>query len=112
MSDLPISRAQSRRRLPQRRVHDVLDFVHDGHPYTAGLGFFEDGGLAEIFLNVPGRVGSGIEVMARDAATIASIALQYGTPAETIRRALTRNADRTASGPLGAALDLLAHRRS
>ena len=46
--------------------------------------------------------------MARDAATIASIALQYGTPPETIRRALTRNADGSASEPLGAVLDLLA----
>jgi len=96
-----------RQRLPQRRSHEVIDFKHAGHRYTAGVGFFEDGRLAEIFINVPGRAGSGIEAVARDAATVASIALQYGTPAETIRRALTRNADGTASGPLGAVLDLL-----
>jgi hypothetical protein len=94
-------------RLPQRRAHELLDFEHGGHRYTAGIGRYEDGCLAEIFLNVPGRVGSGIEAMARDAATVASIALQYGAPVETIRRALTRDADESASGPLGAALDLL-----
>ena len=96
-----------RRRLPQRRAHEVLDFEHGGHRYTAGVGRFDDGGLAEIFINVPGHVGSGIETMARDAATVASIALQYGAPAETVRRALTRNTDGSAGGPLGAILDLL-----
>jgi hypothetical protein len=84
-----------------------VDFEHGGHRYTAGVGRFEDGSLAEVFLNVPGRVGSSVEAMAQDAATVASIALQYGAPAETIRRALTRDADESASGPLGAALDLL-----
>jgi hypothetical protein len=96
-----------RQRLSQRRAHEVVDFEHGGHLYTAGFGRFDDGSLAEIFLNVPGRVGSSIEAMARDAATVASIALQYGAPAETVRRALTRNADESASGPLGTALDLL-----
>ena len=98
---------QDRQRLRQRRAHEVVDFEHGGHRYTAGIGRFDDGSLAEVFLNVPGRVGSSIEAIARDAATVASIALQYGTPAETIRRALTRNVDGTASGPLGAVLDLL-----
>ena len=96
-----------RQRLSQRRAHELIDFEHGGHHYTAGVGRFDDGRLAEVFLNVPGRVGSGIEVMARDAATVASIALQYGVPTETIRHALTRNTDGSASGPLGAILDLL-----
>jgi hypothetical protein len=97
-----------RTRLPQRRAHQLVDFEHGGQRYTAGIGRFEDGRLAEVFLNVPGRVGSAIEAMARDAATVASIALQYGAPPETLRRALTRNTDGTAGGPLGAVLDLMA----
>ena len=36
-----------------------------------------------------------------------SIALQHGVPIETIRRALLRNRDGSACGPLGTALDLL-----
>ena len=97
-----------RRRLPQRRFHQLVDFEHAGYRYTAGLGFFESGELGEIFINVPGRSGSAIEAVARDAAILASICLQYGASAEVIRRALTRNGDGSASGPLGAALDLLA----
>lgn len=77
---------QGRQRLPQRRAHEVIDFEHGGYRYTAGIGRFDDGRLAEIFLNVPGRVGSGIEIMARDAATVASIALQHGAPAENPSR--------------------------
>jgi hypothetical protein len=97
-----------RRRLPQRRSHELLDFEHAGHRYTAGLGFFETGGLAEVFINVPGRSGSAIEAMARDAAVLTSICLQHGASVETIRHALTRNGDGSASGPLGVILDLLA----
>src|ERR1700737_4299510 len=99
---------QLRRRLPHRRRHELLDFEHAGYRYTAGLGFFETGGLAEIFINVPGRSGSAIEAVARDAAILTSICLQYGASAETIRHALTRNSDGSAGGPRGVVLDLLA----
>src|SRR4051812_42095817 len=100
--------AQFRRRLPQRRVHELLDFEHAGHRYTAGLGFFEKGQLAEIFINIPGRSGSTIEAIARDAAILTSICLQHGASTETIRQALTRNSDGSASGPIGVVLDRLA----
>jgi len=45
---------------------------------------------------------------ARDAAVAASLLLQHGCPVDTLRRALMRNADGSASGPLAHALDLLA----
>jgi hypothetical protein len=41
----------TRKRLPNRRGHMLLDFEADGFWYTAGLGFLEDGRLAEVFLN-------------------------------------------------------------
>lgn len=99
---------QRRRRLPQRRQHHLVDFEHAGFRYTAGLGFFESGELAEIFINVPGRNGTTIETVARDGAILASICLQYGATADVIRRALTRNSDGSAGGPVGAVLDLIA----
>ena len=36
--------APTRRRLPNRRAHLVLDFEHGGFSYTAGVGFFDDDG--------------------------------------------------------------------
>src|SRR5262249_5378223 len=96
-----------RRRLPNRRGHELLDFEHAGISYTAGVGRFEDGSLAEIFLNT-GKHGTAVDVNARDAAVAASLLLQHDCPIETLRRALTRNADGSTSGPLARALDLLA----
>src|SRR5262245_20625085 len=46
--------------------------------------------------------------MASDAAVVTSIALQYGVPLEVIRKALMRDAQGRASGPLGVALDTIA----
>jgi hypothetical protein len=96
-----------RNRLPNRREHTILTFeTDDGFSFTAGLGYFEDGRLAEIFLNA-GKVGTAIETNARDSAVVASLALQHGVSPETIRRALSRNENGEASGPLGTLLDLL-----
>jgi len=97
----------TRLRLPNRRGHELLDFEHGGIRYTAGIGRFADGGLAEIFL-VTAKHGSALDVIARDAVAAASLLLQHGCPADTLRRALTRNSDGSASGPLARALDLFA----
>ena len=45
---------------------------------------------------------------ARDAAIAVSFALQWGADLETIRLALCRDGRGRASGPLGAALDIIA----
>jgi hypothetical protein len=48
--------------------------------------------------------------MACDAAIAASLALQYGCPVETLRKALCRDVRGNATGPLGVAIDMLATR--
>ena len=78
----------------------------DSLRYTATFSRFADGRIAEIFLNNH-RVNSQADVNARDAAVVASICLQAGVDINTIRKALMRNADGSASGPLGRALDLI-----
>jgi alkylated DNA repair dioxygenase AlkB len=93
-----------RQRLPNRRAHELLDFEHAGFRFTAGVGRFPDGRLAEIFLN-GAKIGTPIDVNARDAAIVASLALQHGTETDEIRHALSRNGDGSAAGPLGAVLD-------
>ena len=96
----------TRRRLPNRRGHELLTFEHGGISYTAGIGRFADGTLAEIFLNTA-KQGTAIDVNARDAAVAASLLLQHGCSVDTLRQALTRNGDGSGSGPLAHALDLL-----
>ena len=42
--------AARRERVPDRREHALINFTTtDGFRYTAGLGYFENGRLAEIF---------------------------------------------------------------
>ncbi len=97
----------NRHRLPNRRAHTLVNIEAGGFRYVAGVGHYDDGGLAEIFLNAE-KGGTAIDTAARDSAVVASIALQHGVGIETIRHALMRNGSGIASGPLGTLLDLLA----
>jgi hypothetical protein len=95
-----------RERLPDRRQHELFEIDHAGIRYVVGVGRFPNGELAEIFLNAP-KTGTAAAVNAQDAAIAASLLFQYGCAVETLSKALTRNPDGTAAGPLGAVLDLL-----
>jgi ribonucleoside-diphosphate reductase alpha chain len=97
----------ARERLPNRRGHEGLFFSHGGFDYTAGIGRFDDGRLAEIFLT-GSKSGTTIDAWAHDAAIVASLALQHGVAPETIRHAIGREHGGGAATPLGALLDLLA----
>lgn len=101
-----------RERLPNRRPHEVISFVHAGFAYVAGVGRFADGRPGEIFLTTSAKGGSVLEGWARDAAVLASIALQCGADPEVIRGAVTRDHTGEAAGPVGKLLDLLAGERS
>ena len=99
-----------RRRLPNRRRHELVTFMHDAIKYHASISRFENGDIGEIFLSTD-KPGSQAETVARDAAVVCSIALQFGAPIATIKHALTRLQDgNRAAGPLGAALDLFEER--
>jgi ribonucleoside-diphosphate reductase alpha chain len=99
----------SRERLPNRRQAESFEITHAGISYVASVSRYRDGRLAEIFLSAT-KAGSYSDALARDAAIVASLALQGGVPAESIRHALGREADGRASTPLCAALDDLAKR--
>ena len=90
----------SRDHLSERRGADVVTFEHEGRRWTASFGRFEDGRLAEVFIDAPKE--SGLADAARESAILASIALQHGASLETIRHAL----DGRDAGPIGAALRL------
>src|ERR1700730_5815856 len=95
-----------RRRLNNRRTSENFNFRCNDLGYTCTFSRFSTGEMGEVFLNNH-PVNSHADVNARDAAVICSIALQHNVPIDTIRRALMRNADGTASGPLGVALDAI-----
>jgi ribonucleoside-diphosphate reductase alpha chain len=93
--------------LPHRRMHETIRFQHSGLQYVVGLGRAHRGApISEIFINC-GKAGSLAETLSRDSAVILSIALQSGVSLELLRRAITREPDGSASGPVGVLLDLM-----
>jgi ribonucleoside-diphosphate reductase alpha chain len=95
-----------RTRLPDRRPSVTFGLECDSLRYTATVSFHNDGRLGEIFLSYH-RADSHADACARDAAILASIALQYGAPLDVLRNALLRDPRGKAATPVGVALDLL-----
>jgi hypothetical protein len=81
-----------RRRLPNRRASETFDVESCGLRFTVTASHFDDHRLAD---NHKADSTAGI------------IALQFGCPVETLRKALEHDAQGRTSSPLGAALDLL-----
>lgn len=99
----------ARRRLPDRRGSITFTLQAGGLTFTATASQFDDGSIGEIFLQNH-KADSTAGIMASDAAIAASLALQYGCPVETLRRAVCRDARGHATSPLGVTLDILAVR--
>jgi hypothetical protein len=97
----------NREHLPNRRASTTFNFEVAGLHYTATVSRFGDGRIGELFINNH-KSNSAADTNARDAAITFSIAVQHGADPEVIRRALCRNSDGSASGPLGMARDLVA----
>lgn len=97
----------TREHLPNRRLSETIEFTHEGHNYLGTVGFDLTGRPLEVFLST-GRPGSGVETVSRDAAVAVSLALQHGTPLDTLRHAMTRLDTGLPAGPLGVLLDWVA----
>jgi hypothetical protein len=96
-----------RRRLPNRRASESFTFELNGLRFTATVSRFDDGRIGELFLNNH-KFGNQSDTNARDAAILLSFALQHGADIETIRRALCRDSQGRALGPIAEALDIIA----
>ena len=99
----------NRRRLPNRRGSITFELDALGLTFTVTASRFDDGSIAETFIQNH-KTNSAAGVLASDCAIAASLALQFGCPVEVLRRALSRDTQSRATGPLGAALDRLAVR--
>jgi hypothetical protein len=65
----------TRQRLPNGRGHQVISFEFGGIQFTAGIGRYDNGRLAEVFVDCT-KMGSAVEANAKAGAIILSIALQ------------------------------------
>ena len=100
----------TRTKLPDRRAAETIEFVHDNLTYIVTFFRFPDGTLAELFMDVA-KPGTPMNLIAKDMATLASIALQRGVPLSEITAALSQELNGTMLGPLGVALALIEHYR-
>ena len=85
----------ARKRLPNRRGNVSFGFVFEGHSYRATAGHFDDGTLAEIFLDT-GRDGTALQSNAQTAAILTSLLLQHAVPPAVIQHSV--------AGPIAIAL--------
>jgi hypothetical protein len=97
----------TRERLRNRRLSETFTLELHGLRYVASYSRFDDGRVAEVFLQSD-KPASQSDANARDSAIAASLALQYGCPLDVLRRALLRDAQGHASTPLGVVLDAIA----
>lgn len=97
-----------RRILPQRRASETFDLDFGGltKAHTVTIGFYPDGAIGEIFIN-GGKSGEVVEAIARDAAVILSMALQFGADLTNIKSAITRDAQGEAQSIIGVVIDQL-----
>jgi hypothetical protein len=98
----------TRRILPQRRASETFDLDFGGlsKAHTVTVGFYEDGSVGEIFIN-GGKSGEHLQAIARDAAVVLSLALQYGADLENIKNAITRDGQDDAQSIIGVVIDKL-----
>jgi len=93
-----------RRPLEQRRAAETFNLRFWNQLFTVTVGFYSDGMPGEVFID-GGKSGQDIQSTARDAAVVLSLALQHGTPIETIRHAVTRSTSEKPASILGAVVD-------
>ena len=96
----------ARLRLPYRRLSENFTFEVEGLRFTATISRLADGRIVELFLNNH-KSGNQSDTNARDAAIILSFALQHGADIDAIQRALCRDSQGRALGPIGVVLDLI-----
>jgi ribonucleoside-diphosphate reductase alpha chain len=83
-----IVQRSDRRRLPQRRKGYTQKAIVGGHKVYLRTGEYEDGGLAEVFVDMH-KEGSAFRSLMNNFAIAISIGLQYGVPLEEFVEAFT-----------------------
>ncbi len=101
-------RILERQEMPGRRAGENFEFTHKGHRYLASARYQSVHTVvpSEVFLN-SAKIDSDHDLVARDAAVVISVALQYGVPLADLAHALGRDPDGLASSPIGKLLDIL-----
>jgi hypothetical protein len=97
-----------RRRLPDRRCAETFDmqFGKLNTVFNVTVGYYDwtRREVGEVFI-AGTKAGSEMDAIARDGAVLLSLALQHGVTLDTIRHAITRNAQGAPDTIVGAVID-------
>lgn len=98
--------------LPHRREGETFEIAHGGQNsvFVITTGRYpaeQNHRVGEVFIS-GSKSGTAFEAVARDGAILLSLALQHGVDLATIKHAITREADGSASTIVGAVVDKLA----
>lgn len=99
-----------RRRLPDRRDSTTLRVAAGKMSMLVTVGLYEDGTPGEVFTSDV-KAGTEFDAMARDAAVLLSLSMQYGVPLDVIGHAVTRDRSGAPSSVMGALIDVLLKER-
>lgn len=94
----------SRSRLPNRRESTIEDLYFNGERYH--ISYSWDEGVKEVFISGP-RAGTDLYAICCTAATVVSLALQYGVPLQVLRDSALRDKEGNPCEIVGAVLDVL-----
>jgi hypothetical protein len=93
----------ARRTLANRRPAETFKIEVEGLRFTVTVGIVA-GKPVEVFISNH-KAGNASDVAARDAGILLSILLQMDCPIDAIAHSITRNADGSPSGVVGAVVD-------
>lgn len=100
-----------RQRLPNRRPQTTFEVEHVAsnrvHEFRCSIGFADDGNPGEVFVSSTGKIGTDLDIAARDIAILISFAIQYGAPIDVLAEAVTRGDSGEPQGIAGAVLDAM-----
>ncbi len=100
-----------RTELANRRGGYNFSFDHDELQYNVSVRTHKNVPM-ELFLNA-NKIDSAADLVARDAAIVLSIMLQFGIPLSVLAAsALGRNVDGSPSSPIGKLIDILAQQEA
>jgi hypothetical protein len=95
-----------RARLPNRRAAEGFVLRHGGAEFCVSVGRYDDGRPAELFVDGM-KSGTDLRESLRDAALLASLALQYGCPLAVIAGAVQRDGEGRPLSVVGAVVDVM-----
>jgi hypothetical protein len=97
----------TRRRPRNRRRVETRIVELNGVRFAASIGYHDNGAPAEVWCDPPpGMSGSAMDFLAKDAATVISVAMQWGVPMADLVKSIAR----VSTGPatiIGALLDAI-----